>query len=253
MQPLYPSPQQHQPPPYGAPRQAAPVPNLPPAPGIVGVRHAPGRRSRGLTGMFERIFRTIKDRPWRAFSLVAAVAMGVTISIAIIGAGDGVQKAVSDFLGGIPNHGDLSQASCQDPNTGLDPCRIQLILDHTQSLLVRLAIIFTAALVALITWITMGQRRRDIGIAISNGQRRGDVITELVVEALILCTVGGIVGVILGDITCSALTNALNPLTLPFKTSDVMWLFPITTLLSFGATAVVAVYYASKPDTSVGL
>lgn len=255
MQPLYPSPQQPQQP-HGAPGQPPPVmprPNM--APGMIPRQPRIGARpvNKGASYHLERIFRTIADRPWRAFSLVAAVAVGVTLSIAIIGAGDGVQQAVNQFLGGVRTQVDLSQPSCQDPNTGLDPCKIQHILDNTQALLVKLAITFTAALVALITWITMGQRRRDIGIAISNGERRGDVIMELVVEALILCIAGGIVGVILGAVVCNTLSSALNPLTLPFHVADVQWLFPTTTLLSFAATSVVAVYYASKPDTSVGL
>jgi ABC-type antimicrobial peptide transport system permease subunit len=75
------------------------------------------------------------------------------------------------------------------------------------------------------------------------------VAGELVVEALILCTVGGVIGVLVGAFVCNTLSSALNPLTLPFHIADVQWLFPTTTLLSFGATSVVAVYYASKPDT----
>ncbi len=197
-----------------------------------------------------RIMRSFTDNPWRAVIVAGAVAVGVALSIAIIAAGDGVQSAITNFLGAA----DTGQACPHPPlPNGLDICQIQQVLDNTQSLLIKLGVAFTAALVGLITWVTMGQRRRDIAIRMQQGEHRVDVITDLVTESLILCVAGGFVGVILGNIICNTLSGALKPLTLPVNPSSVVSIFPTTTILSFAATAVIAIYYATRRDSSVGL
>jgi ABC-type lipoprotein release transport system permease subunit len=193
----------------------------------------------------ERIQRNITDRPGRALSVAVAVAVGVSIAIAIIAASNGINTKISDLL--------PSQSDSGFGGQTIDLPTIHAVLVQTRDLLTRLAIGFTAVLVGLITWVTMGQRRRDIGIALQQGEHRSTIIWELLGEALILCVVGGILGIILGMLLCNVLQSQIPLLPLQPSLSDMLGIFPVTTLLSFGVTGIVAAFLISRRDTSVGL
>ncbi|HKD76533.1 MAG TPA: FtsX-like permease family protein [Ktedonobacterales bacterium] len=193
----------------------------------------------------ERIQRNIADRPGRALSVAVAVAVGVSIAIAIIAASNGINTKISDLL--------PSQSAPGPDGQAIDIPTIHEVLVETRDLLTRLAIGFTAVLVGLITWVTMGQRRRDIGIALQQGEHRSTIIWELLGEALILCVVGGILGIILGVLLCNILQSQIPLLPLQPSVSDMLGIFPVTTLLSFGVTGIVAAFLISRRDTSVGL
>jgi hypothetical protein len=193
----------------------------------------------------ERIQRNIADRPGRALSVAIAVAVGVSIAIAIIAASNGINTKISDLL--------PSQSAAGPDGQTIDIPTIHEVLVETRDLLTRLAIGFTAVLVGLITWVTMGQRRRDIGIALQQGEHRSTIIWELLGEALILCVVGGILGIILGVLLCNILQSQIPLLPLQPGLSDMLGIFPVTTLLSFGVTGIVAAFLISRRDTSVSL
>src|SRR6185437_5095227 len=55
-----------------------------------------------LTFHLERIQRNITERPWRALSIVIAVAVGVSIAITIIAASDGIDTKINSIVNG-PN------------------------------------------------------------------------------------------------------------------------------------------------------
>jgi ABC-type lipoprotein release transport system permease subunit len=179
-----------------------------------------------------RIQRNIKDRPWRAFSVAASVAVGVALAIAIIAAANGIQ----------------SKITTQVPDLGprLDP-----ILHDAKRLLSELAIGFTAALVGLVTWINMTQRRREIGINVQHGEHRESIIFEFMAESFVLCVVGGVAGVVSGLILCQ-LVQTEN---LPMQPSgpSIIALFPTTVLLTFGVTAVLAAMFARKATVDTNL
>ncbi|SRR5579884_1535446 len=192
-----------------------------------------------------RIQRNIADRPGRALSVAVAVAVGVSIAIAIIAASNGINTKINDLL--------PSQSVPNPDGQTIDIPTIHEVLVETRDLLTRLAIGFTAVLVGLITWVTMGQRRRDIGIALQQGEHRSTIIWELLGEELILCIVGGVLGIILGMLLCDVLQSQIPLLPLQPSLGDMLGIFPITTLLSFGVTGIVAAFLISRRDTSVGL
>lgn len=202
----------------------------------------------GLSALFfhlERIRRNITDRPGRALSVVIAVAVGVSIAIAIIAASNGIDSKITDLL---PSQSDANAAS-----QSIDIPTIHAVLVETRNLLTNLAIGFTAMLVGLITWVTMQQRRRDIGIALQQGEHRSTVIGELLGEALVLCFIGGLVGIALGIVLCQALQSQLTLLPLKPTVGGIIGIFPFTTLLSFAVTGIVAAFLVSRRDTSVTL
>lgn len=179
-----------------------------------------------------RIQRNIKDRPWRAFSVAASVAVGVALAIAIIAAANGIQDKIT---GQVPD---------------LAP-KLNPILQDSKSLMTKLAIGFTAALVGLVTWINMTQRRREIGINVQHGEHRESIIFEFMAESFVLCVVGGVAGIIGGLLLC----NMVQTVNLPMKpsSSSIIALFPTTVLLTFGVTAVLATVFARKATVDTTL
>lgn len=185
-----------------------------------------------MTFWVGRIQRNIKDRPWRAFSVAASVAVGVALAIAIIAAANGIQDKIAERA---------PQLSDQ-----LTP-----ILQDSKSLLTKLAIGFTAALVGLVTWINMTQRRREIGINVQHGEHRESIIFEFMAESFVLCVVGGVAGVICGLLLC----NMVQTVNLPMKpsSSSIIALFPTTVILTFGVTACLAAVFARKATVDTSL
>lgn len=179
-----------------------------------------------------RIRRNITDRPWRAFSVAASVAVGVALAIAIIAAANGIQDKIGER---VPQLSD----------------QLSPILSDSKALLTKLAIGFTAALVGLVTWINMTQRRREIGISVQHGEHRESIIIEFIGESFVLCTIGGIAGVIIGLILC----NMVATENLPMKptSASIVALFPTTVLLTFGVTAVLATVFARKATVDTNL
>ncbi|HEU5442000.1 MAG TPA: ABC transporter permease [Ktedonobacterales bacterium] len=195
-----------------------------------------------------RVWRNIRDQPWRSLSIVIAVLVGIAIAIAIIAASNGIEHKINELL--QTNSPDESQ-SLRRAGVNLDD--IQAVLSTTRDLLTKLAIGFTAALVGLVTWVNTSQRRRAIGISMQQGQHREEVIVELLGESLILCSIGGILGVVTGNALC-AFVNHESPL-LPMQpgVGDVLAIFPATTLLAFAVTAVIAFIFSRFVDVAPAL
>ena len=185
-----------------------------------------------MTFWVGRIQRNIKDRPWRAFSVAASVAVGVALAIAIIAAANGIQDKIAERAPGLSDQ--------------LTP-----ILQDSKNLLTKLAIGFTAALVGLVTWINMTQRRREIGINVQHGEHRESIIFEFMAESFVLCVVGGVAGVICGLLLC----HMVATVNLPMKpsSSSIIALFPTTVILTFGVTACLAAMFARKATVDTSL
>ncbi|WIG58561.1 MAG: hypothetical protein OJF49_001307 [Ktedonobacterales bacterium] len=202
------------------------------------------RQQRTVGFWLYRILRNIKDQPWRAASIVIAVLVGVCIAIAIIAASNGIQTKIDGLL--KTNRPGQAQLLIQ---SGVDIHEIQSVLDSTRSLLTKLAIGFTAALVGIVTWVNTSQRRRAIGIERQGGDHQEEVIGMLVGESLILCTLGGILGIIAGNILCS-FVNSDSLLPMHPGPGDIFAIFPTTTLLTFGVTASIAFFFARRIDVA---
>lgn len=190
----------------------------------------------------------MSDRPARALAIIAAVAVGVAIAIAIIAAADGIETKINMLL----NTSDPTRAQALS-QAGVNFDQIQSVLRQTKDLLTKLAIGFTAAIVGLVTWVTMSQRRREIGINRMQGQHRGEVIVELLGESLFLCVVGGVVGIALGVALCALIGGALPNLPMKPSSGGVLAIFPSTTILTFVVTAAIASFFAERSNVDTSL
>src|SRR6266566_8437523 len=124
-----------------------------------GIQRRSRYRRRGLEAVlftFERIGRSIVHQPSLVLSIAGGVAVGVGFAIAIIAASNGIEREINILIG--------THSKAEFNALGIDVDSLRLVLSQTRNLLTNLAIGFTAALAFIATWVTMGQRRRDIGI-----------------------------------------------------------------------------------------
>jgi ABC-type antimicrobial peptide transport system permease subunit len=169
---------------------------------------------------------------------VLSIASGIALALAIITASNGVDEQVKNWLN-IP----------LPPQINLN--NIHNVLDQTRDMLTWLSYIFTSVLIAIITWITMSSRRREIGLARQNGFHTMEVLIQLCVEAAILCIIGGFIGIGLSILLCNGIHQAIPLLPMHSKIQDIVAIFPIVTLLSFVTTTIIASYFAIRTYTDV--
>jgi len=55
--------------------------------------------------------------------------------------------------------------------------------------------------------VSVSERTHEIGVRMAVGARRGDISTLFLVEALLLCLVGGVVGIVAGIATAASLAS----------------------------------------------
>ncbi|GEM_PF-5602209 len=249
-QPGFPPPgQPMQPMPQGPAFPQPGMPGMGPRPMGPGVPGAPRgivRRNPNAGGGYwglrmTRIWRGIKDGPYRSLGIVASSALGITIAVAIIGTSNGIQERISKVAN------PLNQVQPGAFNT------IQDVLSKTTSLLTILSVAFTAAIVGLVTLICTGQRRRTLSLQVQQGESKANLIVELLGESFILCMGGGLIGMILGEVICSILPTLINNLPMDANLSSVFPIFPTTTILAFAVTAGIVAYYTSHTDTRTSL
>ncbi len=88
--------------------------------------------------------------------------------------------------------------------------------------------------------VSISERTREIGLRKAVGARRSAILTQFLVEAVILCLIGGLVGIGVGKLLTLAITS-INPVL--EKTYIPGWAIA----LSFGFSAVVGVTFGMFP------
>lgn len=86
--------------------------------------------------------------------------------------------------------------------------------------------------------VSVTERTREIGIRMAIGARPRDVMTQFLVEAIMLSAVGGIIGILLGIAGASIFSLAAS---FPFV------LNPLAILLAFGFSALVGIVFGFYP------
>lgn len=86
--------------------------------------------------------------------------------------------------------------------------------------------------------VSVTERTREIGIRIAIGARPGDVMTQFLIEALMLSALGGIVGILIGVSGSLVIAKVIAE---PFALS------PLAVLLAFGFSVAVGVIFGFYP------
>ena len=126
-----------------------------------------------------------------------------------------------------------------------DPREIQAVLNQVTGVLTTF-LLGVAAISLLvggigimnIMLVSVTERTREIGVRLAVGARAGDILSQFLVESVVLSSAGGVVGIALGLLGAWGLSAALH---LPF-------IVPLTAIpLSFGVSVLVGVAFGVFP------
>ena len=97
--------------------------------------------------------------------------------------------------------------------------------------------------VSNIMLVSVRERTREIGLRKALGARQRDILLQFLIEAVLLCVVGGLIGIALG-VGSSLLVAALSPLP-----AVIAWWSPV---LAFGVSAAVGIFFGVAPARRAG-
>ncbi len=92
--------------------------------------------------------------------------------------------------------------------------------------------------------VSVTERTREIGIRMSIGARARDILTQFLIEALVLSLLGGITGIILGVVGSSAISSLA-------KWPTIITAFSI--ILSFGFSIAIGIFFGFYPARKAAL
>ena len=97
--------------------------------------------------------------------------------------------------------------------------------------------------VSNIMLVSVRERTREIGLRKALGARQRDVLLQFLIEAVLLCVVGGLVGIGLG-VGASLLVSSVSPLP-----AVIAWWSPV---LAFAVSAAVGIFFGVAPARRAG-
>ena len=93
--------------------------------------------------------------------------------------------------------------------------QVSLVLTVVLMLISAIALIISGIGIMNIMLVTVTERTREIGLRMAVGARAKDILRQFLVEAVVLCLAGGIVGILLGRGASFAITALLHWPTIP--------------------------------------
>jgi putative ABC transport system permease protein len=97
--------------------------------------------------------------------------------------------------------------------------------------------------VSNIMLVSVRERTREIGLRKALGARQRDILLQFLIEAVLLCVVGGLIGIALG-VGSSLLVAAVSPLP-----AVIAWWSPV---LAFAVSAAVGIFFGVAPARRAG-
>jgi putative ABC transport system permease protein len=82
------------------------------------------------------------------------------------------------------------------------------------------------------------ERTREIGIRRAVGATKGEILLQFLIEAVLVCFAGGLLGILLGFVMAAAIT---------FYAGWATGFSPVSVLLAFGTTAMVGLFFGLFP------
>jgi putative ABC transport system permease protein len=154
-------------------------------------------------------------------------------------------KAVQAAIGGLLRERRNITAGKQDDFNIFDTAQISATLTGTTTLLTR--IVAAVAAISLVVGgigimnimlVSVTERTREIGIRLAIGALAGEVLTQFLVEAIVLSCLGGVIGIIVAQLLIAAIAPLMQ----------VPWMFvPQINLIAFLVAAGIGVVFGYFP------
>lgn len=196
--------------------------------------------TRALSIAFGEGIANVFRRPGQSAGVAAVLAAGVAIALAISAIGRAVETNVTGLLGAGPLPPHVSQD------------QIGRTLDEAQIVLTALSFAYTGALVAAVTALSLRSLRREVGVKVQFGVHAWEVVTELLVQAALLCLAGGVAGIAAGRLMCGALNAYFTDLRVRPDLRDALIVFGEGVALGMASILVVALVFAFRSSSEQG-
>jgi putative ABC transport system permease protein len=121
--------------------------------------------------------------------------------------------------------------------------RILGLLTLVLSAIAAISLVVGGVGVSNIMLVSVRERTREIGLRKALGARQRDILLQFLIEAVLLCVVGGLIGIGLG-VGASMLISAVSPLP-----AVIAWWSPA---LAFGVSAAVGIFFGVAPARRAG-
>jgi putative ABC transport system permease protein len=121
--------------------------------------------------------------------------------------------------------------------------RILGLLTLVLSAIAAISLVVGGVGVSNIMLVSVRERTREIGLRKALGARQRDILAQFLIEAVLLCVVGGLIGIGLG-VGTSMLVSAVSPLP-----AVIAWWSPA---LAFGVSAAVGIFFGVAPARRAG-
>jgi putative ABC transport system permease protein len=121
--------------------------------------------------------------------------------------------------------------------------RILGLLTLVLSAIAAISLVVGGVGVSNIMLVSVRERTREIGLRKALGARQRDILLQFLIEAVLLCVIGGLIGIGLG-VGLSLLVAAVSPLPVA-----IAWWSPA---LAFGVSAAVGIFFGVAPARRAG-
>lgn len=155
---------------------------------------------------------------------------------------DAVGNATINFLKARHNNGDRNVYTAQNMATYIDIVNVVIsVLTKFIAAVAAISLVVGGIGVMNIMLVSVTERTREIGIRKALGARTSHLTTQFLTESVILCSIGGIVGIILGIIGAYAACSVID-----VKPSITIWTVLLALSFSFAVGLFFGIYPARK-------
>lgn len=152
---------------------------------------------------------------------------------------DAVGNATINFLKARHNNGDRNVYTAQNMATYIDIVNVVIsVLTNFIAAVAAISLVVGGIGVMNIMLVSVTERTREIGIRKALGARTSHLTTQFLTESIILCSIGGIVGIILGITGAYVACSVIN-----VKPAITIW----TILIALGFSSAVGLFFGIYP------